>query len=111
MPWHKPRFPVVACRGDNPLQTVAIPAAGPGTELKKLLKRVGIVPTPNCKCNARAAEMDWRERETPGWCAANCDLIVGWLREEASSRGLPFVDSIGRMLVRRAIKAASLESA
>lgn len=55
--------------------------------------------------------MDWRERETPGWCEANCELIVGWLREEASSRGLPFLNSIGRMLVRRAIKAANVESA
>lgn len=34
------------------------------------------------------------------------DEIVGWLREEASKRGLPFVDMAGRMLVKRAIRNA-----
>jgi hypothetical protein len=32
--------------------------------------------------------------------------IVGWLREEATKRGLPFLDAAGRLLVRRAIKNA-----
>ena len=82
------------------------PARGPGTELKKLLARVGIVATPDCSCNARAAEMDRREQEKPGWCEDNLDTIVGWLREQAHSRGLPFVDMAGRMLVRRAIRNA-----
>ena len=55
---------------------------------------------------ARAAEMDRREQETPGWCEANLDTIVGWLREQAEARGLPFLDVAGRMLVRRAIANA-----
>jgi hypothetical protein len=42
----------------------------------------------------------------PDWCEANIDTIVGWLREEAGKRGLPFIDMAGRMLVRRAIKNA-----
>jgi hypothetical protein len=79
---------------------------GPGTELKKLLARVGIIATPDCSCNARAAEMDRREQETPGWCEANLDTIVGWLREQAEARGLPFLDLAGRLLVRRAIQNA-----
>lgn len=82
------------------------PARGPGTELKRLLARVGIASSPDCACNARAAEMDWREHETPGWCEANIETIVGWLREQAEARGLPFLDAVGRMLVRRAIKNA-----
>jgi hypothetical protein len=80
-----------------------LPTFGPGTELKKLLARVGIVATDSCPCNARAAEMD---RQGVEWCEANIDTIVGWLREQAEARGLPFLDLAGRMLVRRAIANA-----
>jgi len=79
---------------------------GPGTEMKKLLATVGITASPACSCNARAAFMDAREAGEPGWCAANVDEIVGWLREEATKRGLPFLNAAGRLLVRRAIKNA-----
>ena len=79
------------------------PARGPGTELKKLLAVVGITATPDCSCNARAAEMD---RQGCDWCEQNIDTIVGWLREQAEARGLPFLDVAGRMLVRRAIRNA-----
>lgn len=79
------------------------PAAGPGTELKKLLARVGITATPTCSCNARARTMDANGCE---WCEANIGQIVGWLREEATKRGLPFVDMAGRVLVKRAISNA-----
>jgi len=79
------------------------PSHGPGTELKKLLARVGITATPDCSCNARAAEMD---RQGVEWCEANLDTIVGWLREQAEARGLPFLDVAGRMIVRRAISNA-----
>ena len=84
-------------------EPVATPAHGPGTELKKLLAKAGIVATPDCSCNARAAEMD---RQGVDWCEANVDTIVGWLREQAEARGLPFLDVAGRMLVRRAIRNA-----
>jgi hypothetical protein len=76
---------------------------GPGTELKKLLALAGIVATPDCSCNARAAEMD---RNGTAWCEGNIDTIVGWLREQAQARGLPFLDVAGRLLVRRAIRNA-----
>jgi len=85
--------------------TPAAQNAGPGTELKKLLAgwpfRISI--TPNCSCTARAAEMD---RRGLGWCEGNIETIVGWLREEAAKRGLPFLDAAGRLLVRRAITNA-----
>lgn len=87
------------------------PTSGPGTELKKLLKKVGITATPNCSCNARARKMDEEEAREPGWCEAHLDEIVGWLREEATKRGLPFVDMAGRVLVRRAISNARKEAA
>ena len=82
------------------------PTHGPGTELKKLLKKVGITASPDCSCNARARLMDENEQREPGWVEANLDTVVGWLREEATKRGLPFLDMAGRMLVRRAIANA-----
>ena len=75
----------------------------PGTELKKLLGRIGIVADRGCQCLAHAVKMD---RSGTDWCAANIDTIVGWLREQAEARGLPFLDAAGRMLVRRAIHNA-----
>jgi hypothetical protein len=79
---------------------------GPGTELKKMLATIGIKAEPGCKCNARAAEMDRMEKAFPGWCEANIDVIAGWLREEATKRGLPFIDAAGTVIVRRAISNA-----
>jgi hypothetical protein len=84
------------------------PANGPGTELKKLLKLIGITASPTCSCNARARTMDTNGCD---WCEANLDEIVGWLREEATKRKLPFVDMAGRVLVRRAIHNARKEQA
>jgi hypothetical protein len=100
-----PAFPMESRLPQPPTAALTVPR-GPGTELKKLLARVGITAAPDCSCNARAAEMDRREQESPGWCEANIDTIVGWLREQAEARGLPFLDVAGRMLVRRAIQNA-----
>lgn len=94
--------------GDKPVNVgVLVVRGGPGTELKKLLARMGIAATEGCGCNARALDMDFRERASPGWCEEHIEEIVGWMREEASKRGLPFLDVAGRLLVRRAIKNAS----
>jgi hypothetical protein len=84
------------------------PEGGPGTELKKLLAGwpLYIKSTPTCSCNARARRMDEEEAREPGWCEAHLDEIVGWLREEATKRGLPFLDAAGRVLVKRAISNA-----
>jgi hypothetical protein len=79
------------------------PASGPGTELKKILARVGIVATPDCSCTARAAEMDANGCD---WVEANISTVVGWLREQATARGLPFLDAAGRALVRVAVRNA-----
>lgn len=84
---------------------------GPGTELKALLAKAGITSTPNCKCNSRAARMDQMELEQPGWCTQNIEEIVGWLREEATERGLPFFDLPARLLVKRAIANARRKAA
>jgi hypothetical protein len=83
-------------------------AGGPGTELKKLLAKIGITATPNCACNARAREMDAKGCE---WVEANEATVVGWLRDEAGRRGLPFIDAAGRLLVRRAVANARRQAA
>lgn len=84
---------------------------GPGTELKALLKNIGITASPDCSCNARARKMDEMEKAEPGWCAANIDTIVGWLREEATKRGLPFFGIAAKLLVKRAISNARRKEA
>jgi len=81
-------------------------SSGPGTELKKLLSKIGITATPDCKCNARVKHIDAMEAQEPGWCERNIDTVVGYLREAAADRGLPFLDAAGRMLVRRAVANA-----
>lgn len=85
-----------------------IPQRGPGTELKGLLAAIGITATPNCSCNQRAKYMDQMGVE---WCQENVSTIVGWLREEARSRGLPFFDGIGTLIVSRAINRARKDAA
>jgi len=87
------------------------PPAGerPGTELTRLLEWAFVKDKPGCRCRQRAREMD---RRGCRWCERNLNTIVGWLREEADRRGLPFVDAAGRAAVRLAISRArrSVES-
>lgn len=74
-----------------------------GTALSVILSRIGITYTPDCPCRSHVAQMDsWGCDE----CERRIEEIVGWLREEAGRRGLPFLDAVGRMLVKRAIKNA-----
>lgn len=76
---------------------------GVGTELKKILSRFGIVAKPNCSCNRNAQKADsWG----PDECEKRADEILGWMRAEATKRRLPFFDPVGRMILRRAIRAA-----
>jgi hypothetical protein len=79
---------------------------GPGTELKALLKRVGITASPGCSCNTRAKLMDANELKEPGWCENNLETICDWLQEEATKRKLPFVRMAAKILVRQAIRRA-----
>lgn len=83
------------------------PKGGVGTELKKLLKKIGINATPNCKCNSRAVALDYHGID---YCIENIETIIEWLKEEATARGLPFFAMPARILVRRAIANARKES-
>ena len=51
------------------------------------------------------------DRQGCEWVAANVDTVVGWLREEAQRRGLPFIDAAGKMLVREALRRARKDAA
>jgi hypothetical protein len=96
-----PAYPRVSRLPEPP----ATPTHGPGTELSKLLKRFGIEPTPTCQCRAKSQQMDqWGcdEASKP----ERIEEVVKVMREEATARGLPFIDAVGRMLVRRAIANA-----
>lgn len=73
----------------------------PGTILSKMIKSVGIQMTDSCSCKRHALEMNDYGND---WCESNLDTVVGWLRDEAKKRNLPFIDAIGKLLVGRAIK-------
>ena len=73
----------------------------PGTVLSKMIKSLGIGMTDSCSCKRHALEMNDRGND---WCEQNMDTIVGWLREEAKRRNLPFIDALGKLMVSRAIK-------
>lgn len=72
---------------------------GTGSILKSLLKKIGIQATEGCSCDKRACLMD---ANGPDWCLQNLEQIVGWLRDEASTRGLPFHDGAAGQLVKYA---------
>ena len=84
----------------QPKQPFPLAPNGVGSILKSLLRKIGITATPNCSCNRRAAEMD---KLGPQWCRDNIDAIVGWLKEEAVKRNLPFVEFAAKKLVQLAI--------
>jgi len=78
--------------------------SGTGTELKKLISWV-IPKSDNCDtCQDHIQIMN---RWGPETCKKNIDIIVGWLRESARIRGLPFFKTIALYLINKAIKKCS----
>jgi hypothetical protein len=80
---------------------------GAGTKLKTILGWFFIRPKEGCKCNDRATIMD---ENGPQWCRDNLETIVGWLREEAENRSLPFIEFVARQAVLQAINWADAQS-
>lgn len=76
---------------------------GPGTELKRLLRSLGITAKIGCKCNKRAGRMD---ALGPKWCEENMGTISDWLAEEARKRKKWYWAPLGKLLVRLAIRRA-----
>lgn len=99
---------ITALLGDNPetvLQkyfpkTLESHPNGPGTQLSNMLSSIGITSSPTCSCKQRAITMN---ENGPEWCENNMDTIIGWLKEEATKRKLPFVETVARLMVKRAI--------
>lgn len=90
------------CPGDVvPNQPQPARQGGPGTELKRLLARLGIKPK-SCPCNRRAAEMD---RRGPEWCRKNINRIAGWLLGEAKKRNWKLA-SVSRPAIKVLIRWA-----
>ena len=77
---------------------------GAGTELKGLLRMVGITSSPSCSCNAKAEDMDANGLR---WCLWNVRTVVGWLKEEAVKRQLPFSSLGAGALVYAAVACAA----
>lgn len=73
---------------------------GPGTILSGMLSVLGIKAIQNCPCRRHAIEMNTKG---PDWCEENIDTILGWLKEESSNRNLPFVETVAKLMVQRAI--------
>ncbi len=80
---------------------------GPGYFLHLMLSRFGIAIKKGCKCKARMCQMD---KWGCDGCEENLETIVEWMKEEAANRGLPYLSTVGRMLVRRAINNARKEA-
>ena len=80
---------------------------GPGTVLHDMLGTVGIHIKPGCACKARMEQMN---KWGCDGCEANIETISEWMKEEAANRKLPYLSTVGRMLVRRAISTARKEA-
>lgn len=76
---------------------------GVGTQLKKILAKIGIKTTATCSCNKYAAIMDKNGIE---WCENNIDTILSWLEDEAKKRHMPFIKYAAQLVVKRAISNA-----
>ena len=80
---------------------------GPGTELHKLLAFFGVHMRAGCSCRGRMVQMN---KWGCDGCEENIETIVEWMKEEAAARKLPYLSTVGRMLVRRAIHNARKEA-
>jgi hypothetical protein len=80
-----------------------LPPGGVGSELHHLLALFELLPCAGCQCSARRNYLD---AMGPDWCQQHLDTILGWLREEAEKRGLPFVEFAARQLIHLAIRRA-----
>lgn len=76
---------------------------GPGSILASMFSAIGIKSSPTCSCRRHALEMNKNGIE---WCEENLDTICGWLQEECKKRNIPYVETVAKMVVNRAISKA-----
>jgi hypothetical protein len=82
-------------------KTIEADPNGPGTILSGLISAMGIKVNAGCGCKRHAIEMNEKGND---WCEQNLDTITGWLKEESNKRKLPFIETLAKMVVKRAIK-------
>jgi len=75
----------------------------PGSELHRLLGKIGLRAGGGCNCAKHIRTMD---RKGCMWCENNINTIVEWLHKAAKKRRLPFSAVVVRALVRKAIANA-----
>lgn len=78
-----------------------------GTELSNILHKIGINWTSKCKCSDRSTQMNEQGLE---WCKDNKDIIIGWMKEEAKKRNLPFSKFLAKKLLNLAIRRVENQS-
>lgn len=76
---------------------------GPGSILASMFSAIGIKSSPTCSCKRHALEMNKNGIE---WCENNVDTICGWLKDECEKRKIPYVETVAKMVVNRAINKA-----
>lgn len=91
--------PAIFLRGLFP-RTLEEDPNGAGTILSGMISALGIKVTAGCSCKANAIKMNTMGNE---WCENNMSEILGWLKVESNKRGLPFIETIARVMVNRAI--------
>ena len=97
--------------GDNPAgvlraifpKTLEENPNGAGSILTGMLSTIGIKSTSNCACRRHAIEMN---EKGPDWCEQNMDKILSWLKEESEKRKLPFIESVAKIMVIKAVNKA-----
>jgi len=77
--------------------------SGIGSAMKMLLSWFGHRPTGKCKCNKHVVTMN---RWTAAQCWKNAEVIIGWLNEEATARGITFYRWYGYLALATAIALA-----
>ena len=85
------------------LRTLEDDPFGPGSILANMFSMLGIKSSPTCSCRKHALEMNLKGTE---WCENNMETILSWLKEESEKRNIPFVKTLAKMVVTKAINKA-----
>jgi len=81
---------------------------GPGTILTNMIKTLGIKSSSSCSCRRHALKMNAKGAD---WCKDNLGEICAWIKEESKKRKIPYVETVVKIMVNRAInKSKKLES-
>jgi hypothetical protein len=104
---HHPKYPKLKIDNNIKVTKSVEIGQGVGTELKKIISWFNIHATPNCTCNQKAKTMNDNGIE---WCKNNQNIILGWLKEEAEKRKLPFITYVAKKVIKIAIYRAEKAS-